>query len=185
MTPSREFLGRDYDPAGRRTVFGLPDALETDEAVLLRIERTRVYFDDILAITHHRQLGFVFLLFNGLFATGLLIGAAASWMSDAPRAAVVTFSILSSPFVLAIILRLALGVDVITVYGRRTSTRFRFAFRKQRARDIFRDLTLKIRARQESIADSVLPPPPVPDLPPPPPPPEIPMPPPPPSPGPA
>jgi hypothetical protein len=170
MTPHRRYLGADHDMAGRKKVFRLPDALETDEGSFIRIERTRVYFDDVLAITRHRQLGLGFLIFNGLLGGGFLIGAVSAWVSTSVPGLFIFLGIDSLPFVLAFILRLLLGVDVITVYGRRTMTRMRYFFRKGRAREVFEDLTREIEARQQKAALAAAPPPaPPPEGPPPPP----------------
>lgn len=152
MTALREFLGRDHDLACRRRVFRIHDALETEEASFLRIERTRVYFDDILLITRHRQRGVLFLLFNGLFAGAFLLGTLVAWSSDVPPGAVYAFLVLASPFVLAFLIRVILGVDVITVYGRRTTARMKFGFRKGRAREVYRALALDIRSRQQAAS---------------------------------
>jgi hypothetical protein len=74
-------------------------------------------------------------------------------------------------------------VDVITVFGKRTMACMKFSFRKQRAREIYRDLTQKIRACQEKAAAALPkpPPPPAAEVPPPPPSAEAPLPPPPPA----
>ena len=75
------------------------------------------------------------------------------------------------PFVAAFVLRLALKIDVITVFGKRTMACMKFSLRKARAREIYRDLTRKIRACQEKAA-AAMPkpaPPPAPEVPLPPP----------------
>jgi len=171
MTPQRRYLGADHDMASRKKVFRLPDALETDEASFIRIERTRVYFDDVLAITRHRQLGLPFMVFNGLMAGGFLSGALFSWMSKAEPGLIIFFGVVALPFVLALAARLVFGVDVITVYGRRTMTRMKYFFRKGRAREVFEDLTREIDARQQKAAPAAAPPPALPPEPPPSPPP--------------
>jgi hypothetical protein len=171
----RTFLGRDQNLAGYRRVYEIEDGLEIDENSFVEIERTRVYFDDVLGITYHVQMGAAFLIAMGLcalFFGGIALIAA---FGDAEPAAAIVFACLAAPFVAAFILRLALRVDVITVFGKRTMASMKFGYRKARAREIFRDLTQKIRACQEKAAAAVPKPapPPAPEVPLPPPAPEV------------
>lgn len=171
----RIYLGRDQSPAGYRNVFEIEGGLEVDENSFVEIERTRVYFDDVLGMTYHRQWGALFLVAMGL---GVLffggIGALAL-AGDAEPGVAIVFALIALPFLAGFILRLILKVDVITVYGKRTMARLRFPIRKARAREIYQDLERKIRASQAKAAASQPkpPPPPVPDLPLPPAPPAI------------
>lgn len=157
----RKFLGRDQGVGGYRHIFEIEGGLEVDEHNFVEIERTRVYFDDVLGITYHRQMGVVFLVLMGLAALffggiGLLVLA-----GDAERGAAVVFAVLAAPFLVAFVLRLILRVDVITVFGKRTMARMRFHVRKARAREIYLDLARKIGASQDRAAADA-PPPPVP-----------------------
>lgn len=161
---SRRFLGRDFSFSSFRRVYEIPDGLEVDEDTFTEIERTRVYFDDVLAITYHRYVGRVFMIVAGLLAAffaalAVLIGI------EAPAGGLVFFAVFGSPFLIAMAVRGTLGVDVITVYGRRTLARVRFGFRKARAREVFEGLAARIRARQEEVSNSLAPPapPPPPD----------------------
>jgi hypothetical protein len=171
MSKGRIPLGRDQGFGGYRHVFELEDALEVDENNFVEIERTRVYFDDVLGITYHRQNSTAFLIAMGLLA--LFFGgiAAIALAAEGGRepAVPIVFGILASPFAAAFLARLLLKVDVITVFGRRTMACMKFGFRKARAREIYRDLTLKIRDRQEKAAAGQAPPPAPPELPLPPP----------------
>lgn len=159
-------LGRDYDLGSYRKVYRLPDALEVDENSFIRIERTRVYFDDVLAVTYHRYYGALFLFFTGLFAAAFLLLATAI----DEEAGTVAFLLMASPFLTAFVVRLAFRVDVVSVFGRRTLARMKFSFRKRRAREIYDDLVRRIRAVQERLAAQAPPPAPAPaaDLPAPP-----------------
>lgn len=168
----RTYLGSDIDAGGRRKVFRIEDALEVEDAAYLRIERTRVYFDDILAVTQHRFLGIGYLvmlvLFGGLFCLpGFIVVA-----TDGNVGGWVAIIIMGTPFVLAFILRIILRVDAITVHGRRSSARMCYSFRKARAREVYRDLVLRITEAQRKLAPP--PPPPAAEQPPSPPPPESP-----------
>jgi hypothetical protein len=167
MSMGRIPLGREQHLGGYRRVFEIEDGLEVDENNFVEIERTRVYFDDVLSITYHRQAGLVYLIIIGLMALFLAGIAVLSTVMEGGRELVVAivFACLAAPFVIAFVLRLILKVDVITVYGRRTMARMKFYFRKGTAREIYRDLALKIRARQEKAAAAQAPPP-APSLPP-------------------
>jgi hypothetical protein len=154
-------------------VFEIEGALEVDENDFTQIERTRVYFDDVLGITYHKQVGVAFLVFNGVF--GALFGFIALVIAAADRnpAGAVVMALFAVPFAVAFLWRIVLKVDVITVYGKRTKATLRFGFRKTRARMIYNDLTAKIRARQAKALAEQPPPPaaPAPEIPLPPPPP--------------
>jgi hypothetical protein len=163
----RIFLGRDQGLAGYRRVYEIEDGLEVDENSFVEIERTRVYFDDVLGMTYHVQMGVAFLVSMGLLA--LFFGGIAviAGFNDSGMGVAVLFGCFAAPFLVAFILRLAMRVDVITVFGKRTMACMKFSFRKQRAREIYRDLTQKIRACQEKAA-AALPkpaPPPAPEVP--------------------
>jgi hypothetical protein len=167
----RTFLGRDQNLGGQRRVFEIDGGLEIDENNYVEIERTRVYFDDVLGITYHRQMGVAFLVVTGLavlFFAGIgLLGLT----GDGEAAVSIVFACIAAPFLVSFVLRLILKVDVITVFGKRTLACMKFGFRKARAREIYHDLTTKIRACQEKAAAAVPQPPspaPVVPLPPPP-----------------
>jgi hypothetical protein len=158
----RIFLGRDQSLAGYRRVYEIEDGLEVDENSFVEIERTRVYFDDVLGVTYHVQMGVAFLVAMGLLALffgGLALVAA---VGNSEFGVAILFGCFAVPFVVAFLLRLALRVDVITVFGKRTMACMKFSFRKQRAREIYRDLTQKIRACQEKAAAALPKPPPPP-----------------------
>jgi len=63
-----------------------------------------------------------------------------------PRAAGVVFAIFGLPFVIAALLRLALRLDVVTVYGIRGKCTLPFWFAKRRAREVY---TLVCRLARE------------------------------------
>ena len=168
---ARTYLGGEPNLGGYRRVFEIEGALEIDENNFTQIERTRVYFDDVLGITYHQQVGVAFLLLTGVFA--VFMGAIAMIIAvDGQPEGAIAMAVCAVPFAVAFFLRVLLKVDVITVYGKRTKATIRFAFRKNRARTIYNDLTAKIRARQaKALAEQPPPPPPAaPPEPPPPPP---------------
>ncbi len=173
MKPSREFLGNDYSSFVRRKVFLLVDAIETDEYLFIRIERTRVYFDDVLAITYHQQRGIVGIVVTGLLALFfalMAIGTLVDSGREKQIGALILFFV-AAVFGAVAILRLAMPLDVISVFGRRTNSRMKFWLRKQRAQDLYTRLIEQVRARQQKAAASMPPPPAPPEVPMPPPPP--------------
>ncbi len=162
MTTPRKYLGRDQNPGSAVRVYLLPDALEIDELSFVEIERTRVYFDDILAVTYHRAVSVIFLvimgLLGGIFAAIAMVVAA---QKESVGAAVLL--IFASPWLLFFFAHLILKTDVITVFGRRTMARIRFQVRKGRARQVYQELAEKIRVAQEAAAAAQPPPPPPPE----------------------
>lgn len=167
---ARTFLGRDQHLGGYRQVYRIEGGLEVDEHSFVEIERTRVYYDDILGITYHKELGVAFLVITGICSVLFLGIAGAIYASTQELAAALVMVFFAAPFLLGVMLRLIFRVDVITVYGRRTKARMRFFFRKALARQIFLNLANQTLARQE-IAAAVSNPPPVAPAPEPPPPP--------------
>jgi hypothetical protein len=163
----RTFLGGEKSLGGTRRVYEIEDGLEVDENSFVEIERTRVYFDDVVGITYHQQMGGPFLVAMALFVFLFAGLALIAGLNEPGMGIAIMFLCFAVPFVVVFILRLALKVDVITIFGQRTMARMNFDFRKQRARDIYRDLTQKIRACQEKAAAAVPkpPPPPAPDVP--------------------
>jgi len=87
MTTPRVYLGRDQNMAGMVRVYLLPDALEVDETTFIEIERTRVYFDDVLAITYHRAYNWVLLAILGGFGTLFALIGATVLANDQPGGA--------------------------------------------------------------------------------------------------
>ena len=168
MNLPRTYLGRDQNLAGIIRVYLLPDSVEVDEISLVEIERTRVYFDDVLAVTYHRARSAVFLVLMGIII-GLIALPGVALVAKRETGVAVFFLILVSPCLLSFLLHLLLKTDYITIYGRRTMARMRFRVRKARAREVFQQLTARIRAAQATAAAAAAaaaPPPPAPELPP-------------------
>jgi hypothetical protein len=167
MTTPRVYLGRDQNMAGMVRVYLLPDALEVDETTFIEIERTRVYFDDVLAITYHRAYNWVLLAILGGFGTLFALIGATVLANDQPGGAAALF-VFAAPFLLICVVHLILKTDIITVFGRRTMARMRFSIRKGRARQVHQQLIAKVRAHQAALAAAQpKPPPPAePELPP-------------------
>ncbi len=151
MAPRRQYLGACSGLGVRERVFALADAVEVDEYAVGEIERRRVFYDDILALTLHRYRGTGFLLFTG-FAGFVFLLIAFGLVSERESAPMVVMLCFAALFFAAFLGRLILGVDMIVVYGRRSSARLRFGFRKARARRVFEELRRRIAAVQDAAA---------------------------------
>ena len=148
----RVLLGRSHDLAGRQRVCATADGLEVDENEGWDVTRRRVFYDDILLVTYHRYLGWIFLLVTGLMSGvfGLIaLGAAVG----GPAAGIIVGLVFALPFALPFLLRLIFRVDVVTVYGRRTKAVMKFSFRKARAREIF-DFVCELARRAQGQTES-------------------------------
>lgn len=167
MAAPRTYLGRDQNMAAMVRVYLLPDSLEIDEITFVEIERTRVYFDDVLAVTYHRAVSLPFAIVMGL--VGVLLGGIGLLVlaQDEPVGAIAVLAC-AAPFLISLILHLILKTDFVTVFGRRTLARMRFRVRKSKAREVYGMLTAKIRAAQAvaAAAQPAPPPPEVPEFPP-------------------
>lgn len=152
--PKRVRLGRFAGIATRYSIYRTDSAIEIDERDNFEVQRRRVFFDDILLITHHRQRGAAYVammsILTLLFA-GIAIAFAASNQPDVAMG----FGIFTIPFAILLIVRLILRVDVVTIFGRRTKAVLRYSFRKRFARETFDDLTERTRAAQQRLADEI------------------------------
>lgn len=166
--PERILLGKVSGLSSRQRVFRTPDAIEVEETEGYDLTRRRVWFDEVLLVTYHREMGWAFvvamLAFSGIFGfPGLIL-----LIADRSLGVAVYFALVVLPFVIALVLRLALRLDVVTVYGRRTKARVHFWFGKAKARQVYQQVTRLARERQPRprAPVSVRPPPPPSSVPP-------------------
>ena len=173
----RKYIGRDLVPIlwwiiGYRAVFEIDDGLEVDEVNMAVIERTRVYYDDVLGITFHRAQGAGFLITTAL--GGLVFGLlSVSAFVDHDAVPGAILACVSLAFILVFLLRMVLKVGVVMVFGKRTMACMRFPMRTGHAQRVYADLSEKIRACQAKAAAAQPAPPPPPETPLPPAPPAI------------
>lgn len=152
--PKRVRLGTWSGIATRYSIYRTDHAIDVDERDTFEVQRRRVFFDDVLLITHHRQfsagliaaLSFVLLGF-----WGVAIGFA--FASSGTTAA--TIALIATPFLGLLIAHFVLRTDVITVFGRRTKATLRYHFRKRFARATFEDLVARTRAAQAQLASEI------------------------------
>ena len=147
LCSSRTLVGSD-------TAFLSGDGIDLDQSVNYEVVRRRVFFDDVQLVTLHRERGLLFLLLTG--AWGLLWTAIAIFIvaiSTRAWPAALFFVALGGPAVIAFLLRLALGREVVTVFGRRSTASLRFGvFRKQRARDVYGSVCSAVRRAQSRVS---------------------------------
>ncbi|MBI2932720.1 MAG: hypothetical protein HYY16_13820 [Planctomycetes bacterium] len=155
-TKARTRIGAEAGFAWRRRVYLAQDALEIDEIGPAVIERRRVYFDDVLAMTYHRRISVAALILFALCAVLCVFIAILTFGGDAAVVGAVCL-VIAAFFATGFVVHLLLRTDVITIYGRRTMARLTFTVRKARARRIFQDLVARIRARQAQMAASAPP----------------------------
>jgi hypothetical protein len=174
---ARKYVGRDLVPIlwviiGYRAVFEIDDGLEVDEVNMAAIERTRVYFDDVLGLTIHQARGVGFLVTTGLGALifGLLSGSA---FVDHDVVPALILAVAGLANLAVFLLRVVLKVNVVTVFGKRTMAIMKFPMSRDRAWTVYFDLSRKIAACQQKAAAAQPPPPPAPEVPLPPAPPAI------------
>lgn len=129
-----------------------------DELEGYDVTRRRVLFDEIILVSLHREIGWVFvvtmlviLTFTAPVSLLAAIGdlQVGLWMA--------VFTVL--PFVVLLLLRIVMGVDVVTVQGPRSRVRIPFWFRKERAQEVFRMVTRLAREHQERRTRVQTPPP--------------------------
>jgi hypothetical protein len=147
-------LGRFAGLATRFAIYRTDVAIEIDERDNFEVQRRRVFFDDILLITHHRELGGWYVAVMSI-ATLIFGGAAIVFLTVEERSVAAVFGLFAAPFALFLLLRLILRVDVVNIFGRRTKAVLRYGFRKRFARETFDDLTERTRAAQQRLADEI------------------------------
>jgi hypothetical protein len=155
----RTKLCRSRTLVGSDTAYMTNDGIDLDQSVNYEVVRRRVFFDDVQLVTLHRERGMVFMVLAG--AWGLLWTAIAIFIvaidTDAWEAALV-FLALGAPAVIGFLLRLALGREVVTIFGRRSKASLRFGvFRKQRARDVYGTVCAAVRRAQGRAARAEMP----------------------------
>jgi hypothetical protein len=168
----RTLLRRSRTPFGSDATFLTPNGLDVDSTQNYEVVRRRVFFDDVHLVTIHRERGIAFLVVTAALGA-FLVGMAVLFVSINTDTWPVALGFFVPGFLLglACAIRLLMGRDVITVFGRRSKAVLRFgSFQKQRARDVYGQICATIRRAQSAFPAA--PPPAAPALPP-----DIPMPP--------
>jgi hypothetical protein len=150
MSGTRVLLGSRAGFALRQRIYRFSDGVEVEEAANFVVTCRRVFFDDVLLVTHHRELGWPFLLVSGAVAAWLVLVDVGIGAEAGLRAGLVAFAVSGLPVLAAFGLRLALGVDVVTLFGKRTRCELHYWLRKRRAREVFQQLCAEARRHQET-----------------------------------
>lgn len=159
MTPgNRKLLGRNVGAMMREAVFETADAIESESRAGYEVTRKRVLFEEVLLVTIHREMG---ALYVTLTATLAVIFAGIAILSKSVMPVAIFFGILALTFFIACIVRLAVRLDFVSVFGRRSKAVMRFSLRKRRAREVYGRICSRALEVQRAMVE-VSPPSPVP-----------------------
>ena len=158
MTPARTRIGTSAHVFGRESVYELPDGIEIESTENYEVIRRRVLFEDVLLVTYHREIGFWFILLTGLVGGFfLLMGVIIvnTQRSSSIWPFLTPWLVMAFPFLLAAALRAVLGVEVISIFGRRSKAQIRFTFRKARAREVYGRILARVRQAHRAMESEV------------------------------
>lgn len=149
-------LGRSASWVSREVVYRSPLGFEIEASEHYEITRRRVYYEDIQLVTLHREWGVLYLVLTGVFGLAFiaLVAFILSLSKDAWPAAIM-MGIFGLPFVLAFLTRAIFGVDVITIFGRRSKARLRYLFFKSQAREMYDHICDTVRFEHARIAEKI------------------------------
>jgi len=149
--PGRTLLGRYTGLASRERLYETAEGIEVESNDHYDVARRRVFYDDVVLVTYHRQIGGLFITINLLFIFMIVFMAASVASAIRTKAVwpvIITWLIFAAPSAIAVILRLLLRVDVITVFGRRSKATLRYSWRKRRAREVYGRICSRVRHAQ-------------------------------------
>lgn len=152
MTPGpRRKLGRNVGVMTRESIFETADAIEVDSREGYEVVRKRVLFEEVLLVTIHRTYGVAYVVV--MLILTLVFGMVTLVFQFGAHEAgfAITFGILTLPFLIALIVRLVLKLDFVTVFGRRSKAVIRFAVNKRRAREVYGHICARAREVQRSM----------------------------------
>lgn len=152
-TLPRQLLRRSRTIVGSDATYLTADAIEVDSTQNYEVARRRVFFDDVMLVTLHHERGIPYLVLTGLIAAALLGFAIliVAISTDAWPGAL-PFLIVGLLSLTAFLIRLAIGRDVITVFGRRSRAVIRFgSFRARRAREVYGQICAAVRRGQSAM----------------------------------
>jgi hypothetical protein len=135
MTPAkRKLLGRNTGVMLREAVYETADAIECESREGYEVTRKRVLFEEVLLVTIHREVGLPYVI---TMAAAAFIFAGVAFVGRNELALAIPFGILALPFFIGCVVRLALKLDYVSVFGRRSKAAMRFSLRKRRAREVY------------------------------------------------
>jgi hypothetical protein len=151
----RSLIGKRNGVSSRQRIYQSAEAIEVDELEGYDVTQRRVFFDDIVLVTYHQFVGWPFLVLMGFLLTVSVLFTFAAFEVGGWVPGLVVFSISALPCLIAIILRLVLRVDAVTVYGKRTRVQIPFWFRKQQARELYQQIGRLALEHQDRLARHV------------------------------
>ena len=154
MTPSRrKKIGRNVGLMTREVIFDTPDAIEVESREGYEVTRRRVLYEEVLLVTFHRTLGTPYVVFMAVM-TSLFGGLALIFFISLHEPGfAIAFSIVTLPLLIPLVIRLALKLDFVTVFGRRSKAVIRFPFRKRRAREVYGAICSRTLEVQRAMAE--------------------------------
>jgi fatty acid desaturase len=149
---ARRLLGSTNTLSTRTRVYLADDAIEVDEIEGYTGTRKRVLFDEVLLVTLDRRRRLSTLVASAALALLFMAAAGAATAANGTPGSIVAAvtMIISAPFWLWFLFHLFLGIDCVTVFGKRTQAQMNFALRKGRARSIFAQLCELVSQVQEA-----------------------------------
>lgn len=149
---TRTLLRRSRTIFGSDATFLTPNGLDVDSTQNYEIVRRKVFFDDVYLVTLHNERGIAYLVTTALFGAfflGIAILIVAIDTDGWPWA--LPFFLVGLAFLIAFLIRVAMGRDVVSVFGRRSKAVLRFgSLRKDRARDIYGQICAAVRRGQSA-----------------------------------
>jgi len=153
MTATRKTLGRNTTFGTRERVFETDEGIEVESTDQYELTRKRVLFEDIVLVTIHREVGWAFLLANGLLVTVFLIIAFVTYFASGRDFSAMIIAAFAVPSAIALAIRLFFKVSVVSVFGRRSRAKVRFLFSERRARELYGHLCARARQIQREIEE--------------------------------
>jgi len=155
-TPQRHYVGSFLGWTERMRVFRTDEALEVDSSDRYEIRRRRVFFDEVVLATLHRQWGggpYPWSFASLALLTGLLSLA----FTSEPIALGITLGI-AGFFGLLALAGFLVPSWIVTVYGKRARARIRFRLREAKARTLYDEICRAAAEAQRALAERQSPP---------------------------
>ena len=156
MNAPRTRLGRSAHAFGREDVYEVPEGLEVESRENYEVLRKRVLFEEVQFVTYHREIGAWFVTLNGLIGGFFLfLGMVIFNATQSGNVwALVPWVVMASPFLIAAALRAIYGVNVVSVFGRRSKAVIRSG-RKLKARELYGRILTRVRQAQSKLEREV------------------------------
>jgi len=153
----RSLIAKWSSPLAQVRVYHAADGFDIVSNEHFEVVHTHIFFEDIQLITIHRERGKLYLILTGLAAFGFLgLGAFLLLLPRETWSMAGCFGVLGVPFIIAFLIRALVGVDIVTIFGRRSKAKLRFKFRKRRAREIYGQICATVRHQQHLAAPPVI-----------------------------